>query len=146
MEYGLVGLTAGNAAGNRGGVKNTGTGLFFWLPAVLLRSFLPGHSHADGFGLRFELPQDVAASMVLTVAAAANSRVRRCGVTVCLQLRRGQQVPHLSGSQGFAGEASLAYFSAVSDRTPALRLQASWNGASKVCLKFPSWTIGVLSG
>ena len=42
MVYFLTDLTAGNAAGNRGGVINTGTEDVLLLPAVLKRSFLAG--------------------------------------------------------------------------------------------------------
>ena len=45
----LMDMTAGNAAGNRGGANYTGTVLFILLPAVLRRSLLPGSSHRDGW-------------------------------------------------------------------------------------------------
>ena len=72
--YFLTGLTAGNAAGYRGGARNTGTEDILLLPAVLRRSLLPGSQHRQGFllvlGLRVVV-QDVAASLWPAVAAAA---------------------------------------------------------------------------
>ena len=63
MEDVLTDLTAGNAAGNRGGANILEPCSSFWLPAVLVRSFLPGPPHPDGFthvlALRFALPQDL---------------------------------------------------------------------------------------
>ena len=70
-----MGLTAGNAAGYRSGVRNTGIEDILVLPAVTVVSLLPGPALRDGctyvLGLRFALLQVVAASMVLTVAVAA---------------------------------------------------------------------------
>ena len=94
--YILVGLTAGNAAGYRGGVKKTGIEDILVLPAVRLSPFsLVPHFVTDsrmfwvfkslflrrcgvflasccGSGSR--ISPDVAASPVLAVAAAATSR------------------------------------------------------------------------
>ena len=97
MVYVLTDLTAGNAAANLSGTKNTGTEDILWLPAVLGSSSLPGSALRDGcihvLGLRivvlealrrhsvpavaaaaFEYSPDVAASPVPAVAAAAISR------------------------------------------------------------------------
>ena len=67
--------TAGNAAGNRSVGKNTGTEVVLVLPAVNVVSFLPGsvpRGRCVGvLGLRFALPQGVAASFWPAVAAAA---------------------------------------------------------------------------
>ena len=48
MVYVLTHLTAGNAAGNRSGAKNTGIEVVFWLPAVHTSSSLPGSALRDG--------------------------------------------------------------------------------------------------
>ena len=97
----LMGLTAGNAAGFRGGVTNTGIEDILVLPAVTVVSLLPGPAHRDGFthvlGLRIVVPEafrvflagcsgsgsrtspDVAASPVPAVAAAASCQDGREG-------------------------------------------------------------------
>ena len=58
-----------------GAVYNTGSRVFLLLPAVTVYSFLPGFFLRDGclhvLGLRFVVLHDVAASLALTVAAAA---------------------------------------------------------------------------
>ena len=87
VVYILMGLTAGNAAGYRGGVINAGIEDILVLPAVTVVSLLPGSAHRDGFshvlGLRIVVPealrrlsgQTVAASLWPAVAAAAVLRV-----------------------------------------------------------------------
>ena len=56
-----MGLTAGNAAGYRGGVINTGIEVILVLPAVPVVPFLPGPALRDGFshvlGLRIIVPE-----------------------------------------------------------------------------------------
>ena len=57
----LMGPTAGNAAGYRGGAINTGIEDFLVLPAVPVVPFLPGPALRDGFshvlGLRIVVPE-----------------------------------------------------------------------------------------
>ena len=57
----LMGLTAGNAAGYRGGVINTGIEDILVLPAVPVVPLLPGPALRDGFlhvlGLRIVVPE-----------------------------------------------------------------------------------------
>ena len=57
----LMGLTAGNAAGYRGGAINTGIEDFLVLPAVPVVPLLPGPALRDGFshvlGLRIVVPE-----------------------------------------------------------------------------------------
>ena len=71
----LTGLTAGNAAGYRGGVINTGIEDILVLPAVPVVTLLPGPLLRDGFshvlGLRIECS-------VSQLAFGSNSVVRRC--------------------------------------------------------------------
>ena len=61
VVYILMGLTAGNAAGYRGGVINTGIEDILVLPAVSVVPLLPGPALRDGFshvlGLRIVVPQ-----------------------------------------------------------------------------------------
>ena len=56
-----MGLTAGNAAGYRGGVIFTGIEVILVLPAVPVVPFLPGPALRDGFshvlGLRIIVPE-----------------------------------------------------------------------------------------
>ena len=74
--YILMGLTAGNAAGYRGGVINTGFGHILVLPAVTVVSLLTGPAFRDGctyvLGLRFAPPQDVAASLGVSCCGSDN--------------------------------------------------------------------------
>ena len=71
VENFLMGLTAGNAAGYRGGAINTGIEDFLVLPAVPVVPLLPGPALRDGFshvlGLRIVVPE--AAPLWLAVAA-----------------------------------------------------------------------------
>ena len=57
----LMGPTAGNAAGYRGGAINTGIEDFLVLPAVPVVPLLPGPALRDGFshvlGLRIVVPE-----------------------------------------------------------------------------------------
>ena len=70
-----MGLTAGNAAGYRGGVINTGIEAILVLAAAPVVPFLPGPALRDGFshvlGLRIIVPVAVAAPLWPAVAAAA---------------------------------------------------------------------------
>ena len=71
-----MGLTAGNAAGYRGGVINTGIEAILVLPAVPVVPFLPGPALRDGFSVACSGSSDrcsrgVAASFWPAVAAAA---------------------------------------------------------------------------
>ena len=72
----LMGLTAGNAAGYRGGAINTGIEDFLVLPAVPVVPLLPGPALRDGFSVACSGSSDrcsrgVAASFWPAVAAAA---------------------------------------------------------------------------
>ena len=85
-----MGLTAGNAAGFRGGVINTGVEDILVLPAVTVVSLLPGLALRDGFlhvlGLRIvvpkTLPRPCGQLLRLDVAASFGPHLsRRCCVS-----------------------------------------------------------------
>ena len=70
-----MGLTAGNAAGYRGGARNTGIEDFLVLPAVPVVPLLPGPALRDGLshvlGLRIVVPEALRRLAAPAVAAAA---------------------------------------------------------------------------
>ena len=99
-----MGLTAGNAAGYRGGVINTGIEAILVLPAVPVVPFLPGPALRDGFSVTCSGSSDrcsrgVAASFLPAVAAAANQVLsRRCGVSYGQLLRQRQSLSDVAAS------------------------------------------------
>ena len=89
----LMGLTAGNAAGYRSGVRNTGIEDILVLPAVPVVPLLPGPALRDGFshvlGLRIVVPEAFAAPLWPAVAAAAMfTSSDDCGVSSRQLLRQ----------------------------------------------------------
>ena len=104
-----MGLTAGNAAGYRGGAINTGIEDFLVLPAVPVVPLLPGPALRDGFshvlGLRIVVPEALRRpsgqllrqrqSGPLQALRRLLCQLRRCGVS-CQLLRQRQALVDLS--------------------------------------------------
>ena len=85
VVYILMGLTAGNAAGYRGGVINTGIEDILVLPAVTVVSYIPGPALRDGFshvlGLRIVVPEALRRLSGQLLRQRQSNLSRRCGVS-----------------------------------------------------------------
>ena len=113
----LMGLTAGNAAGYRGGAINTGIEDFLVLPAVPVVPLLPGPALRDGFshvlGLRIVVPEALRRPLASCCGSGNVHLFRRCGVSSASCCGSG----NLSSIYLFW---TLAYF-LVSDDSPYTR-------------------------
>ena len=85
VECILMGLTAGNAAGYRGGAINTGIEDFLVLPAVPVVPLLPGPALRDGFSMFWffgSLFQRRCGAPLASCCGSGNVHLfRRCGVS-----------------------------------------------------------------